>query len=394
MRLRKLFLTLSIILSAGCNGQLNKDENLSADVESIEALCTVGSYQINITSDCSWTASVTSEDGQEISWATLSRTKGTGDSQITVRVFENKYNADRKAQVSIVSDGGVKVEVSLLQKANSAGGDNTKASMRLGTYNLRVVSADASDADNKWSVRKDRLQQSILDNDFDVFGINEVSSDIQTWFKSTAALSNVYSTYIFSPYAQNGIGDRAQGIAYKTAKFTLESSGYFWTSDTPDICSVNDTGSAGNYRRGGCWAIFKHKDSGVRFFFMCTHGCLNSDVNAKFAYVYEQQEKLHNLDNLPSFFVGDLNARPEYEASTTFKTYWSDTYLVIDSSKRTGCVNTYNGYSNTNGKYRIDYVYFRGSGVTPTAYCCNNTLYGGLYASDHFPVWADFDVQL
>ena len=39
---------------------------------------------------------------------------------------------------------------------------------------------------------------------------------------------------------------------------------------------------------------------------------------------------------------------------------------------------------------RIDFIYYRGKGVTPLRYVCNNRLYSGLFASDHFPVYVDF----
>ena len=69
-----------------------------------------------------------------------------------------------------------------------------------------------------------------------------------------------------------------------------------------------------------------------------------------------------------------------------------DTYMSIDESLRGGCEYTYNGFENIDGSSRIDYVYYKGSDVTPTYYKCDNTLYDGLYPSDHWPVYADFTI--
>ena len=48
---------------------------------------------------------------------------------------------------------------------------------------------------------------------------------------------------------------------------------------------------------------------------------------------------------------------------------------------------------NTITNYRIDFIYYRGKGVTPLRYVCNDARYDGFFASDHFPVWVDFEIQ-
>ena len=111
---------------------------------------------------------------------------------------------------------------------------------------------------------------------------------------------------------------------------------------------------------------------------------LNSEPNAAYAGVYIDQEKRFNAGGLPSFFVGDMNARPEYAATATYKTYWKDSYDTAE--KKSGASGSYNGYSSISGKYRIDYVYYKGSGIIGKDLTISNKLYDGKYASDHFPV--------
>ena len=77
----------------------------------------------------------------------------------------------------------------------------------------------------------------------------------------------------------------------------------------------------------------------------------------------------------------------------TYTSYWKDSYTVLDVSRRNGCAGTYNGYSYPSGKSRIDFVFFRGERVEPQSYTCSNQLYGGLYASDHFPLWVDMKIK-
>ena len=40
--------------------------------------------------------------------------------------------------------------------------------------------------------------------------------------------------------------------------------------------------------------------------------------------------------------------------------------------------------------YRIDFVYYRGNNITPVSYKVDNTMYDGVYPSDHLPVIVEY----
>ena len=260
---------------------------------------------------------------------------------------------------------------------------------RLGSYNLRMGHLD-TDPDNKWPVRKPRLIKSLLESDFDIAGIQEVNKLMQK--ELVDELGGTYTFWFFSPYAQDGVGDKAHGIMFRTSLFTVSDKHFFWASETPDVLSLSDTGDLGNFSRGGCCAVLTHKDSGMRLFLMCAHACLNPKPNARYASVYRRMEERYNPDGLPSFFVGDMNAAPDSEASGIFRKHWDDAFLTVDASARGGLVNTYNDYRFPSGSERIDCIYYRGKGVKVKSYCCDGSLYEGLYASDHFPVMAEISI--
>ena len=370
------------------------EETLSVDPPVITATSSLATYTVTVVSNVHWTADLAAEDGSEAAWATLGRTSGTGDASVSVRVNENKYKDERKAVITFKTDGGLTASVPLVQEGNAGSSDTpAEVQLRLGSYNLRRSGLTEEDANNKWASRKTRLEQSIAACAFDIVGFQEVDTEQQSWLNSQFGPRD-YSFYFFSPYAQNGVGSRGQGIGYRTSMFTLVDKGFFWASSDPDTMSQTDTGSSGNFCRGGCWVILQHKNSGIRIFFMDNHGCLNSGPNKEFAHVYVDREKLCNPTGYPSVFVGDMNAGVSSEEGSVYMTYtshWKDSYQELDATKRTGCAGTYNGYSNPTGKSRIDYVFIRGA-ITPLQYTCDNTLYGGLYASDHFPVYIDAKV--
>ena len=390
MRNRIVIMVLSFLAGVLAGSCKEKEEpvaeQLSASPSVIQAGVEIDSYQIEVKSNTTWTVSFDRDGG----WAEPDRMSGRNDVTMTVRVKENPYKDPRSVTIILTTPGGKTASVEIAQAGNSQGSETPdEPVLKIGSYNLRMSNLD-KDGDYAWSIRRERLKQSLIDCKFDAFGIQEVSSETQTWLDSE--LSAYYTFKYFSPYYQSGTGDRAQGIGYRKDAFTLSEWHFFWATDTPEIMSINDEGSSGSFKRGGCCCVLTHKASGRKFFLMNNHGCLNAESNKKNAHHYEEMEKKYNTEKLPSFFVGDMNAGSSSDAGSVYMTYvsyWKDAYAVLDATKRKGCAGTYNGYANPTGKSRIDYVFFRGDKLEPQLYTCNNQLYNGLYASDHFPIWVE-----
>lgn len=392
MRPGRIYLAFCLagVLACSCREKQPDPEVISVDPETINAAYSLDTYEIMVSSNAAWEVSV---EGAP-SWVTLTRNSGHDDAKVGVRVSENKYKDAREASILFKTAAGVSARTLLVQEG-VAGGDESPDGriFRIGSYNLRMSGLD-KEAAYVWDVRKERLKKSLIDCNFDIVGIQEVSTATQAWLDSE--LSSQYEFKYFSPYAQRGVGDRAQGIGFRKDAFVLSDWHFFWASGDPDSMSANDTGSQGEYKRGGCCCILTHKASGLKLFIMNNHGCLNAEPNKAYAHVYAEQEQRFNPAGLPSFFVGDMNARESSEEGSVYKTYtawWQDPYMLLDASKKSGASGTYNGYSNINGRYRIDYVFFRGEGITPVQYRCENKLYDGLYASDHFPVWVEYALK-
>lgn len=370
-------------------------ESLAVEPSEINAVKDIASYKIDIVSNTSWTASFAGESGEEATWGVLNRTSGTGDASLTLRLYENKYKSSRAATLNVKTKGGLSASIAVTQEGDSGSQqEQTTIKLRAGTYNMRGSWLTESDANNSWENRKTRMQQSLQECAFDIFGMQEVGTAQQSWLNSTFA--DTWTFKFFSPYSQNGSGDRGQGIAWRTDSFTMSNWHYFWLGSDHGTMSTNDTGTNGSFKRGGCCCVLTHKASGVKLFFMNTHGCMNADKREEYAAQYEQMEKLYNVDGLPSFFVGDMNSSESSELGSpymVYTSYWKDSFNEAPANRKSGSTNTFNGYSSTSGKSRIDMIFFRGGNpISIEAYACKNTLYGGLYASDHFPVYADVSI--
>ena len=103
--------------------------------------------------------------------------------------------------VNFLVGKAVKATVNVTQAGASGGEDMSSADLRVGSSNLRMSSLDDSDAQNKWSVRKSRLLTSIKENDFDIFGVQEVDLTTQQWLRDN--LGSEFECWFFSPYAQS-----------------------------------------------------------------------------------------------------------------------------------------------------------------------------------------------
>lgn len=380
----------SVLILSSCGGDsvsTVKDE-ITVSPLSIELPSQSGMGSVAVTANCDWTAEVSGVSGADVSWLILAKSRGTGNANVTFRVLENSYNAERQVSVVFKTKGGESASATVIQAAASNGENLDSFDVRVGSYNIRMSVEDKDHETRNWTVRQGFLWSSMDICDFDVVGLQEVSTEQQEDLKTK--WSSEYGLYFFSPYSQNGKGDKAQGLMYRSNMFTLSDTHFFWLGPDPDKMSTSDVGTNGKFNRGGFCGILTHKATGMRFFFMNTHGALSEDAKTGYARVFELIEKRYNTDELPSFLVGDMNAVATHDMMKTILGYWKDSY--VDAQSRNGIANTFNSYSNPNGVRRIDYVLYRGV-PAPSLYCCDNTLYNGMYASDHFPVYADFTIS-
>ena len=393
MRSKLLIIVISTIFAAvQCTKPGSETVTLTVSPSELSVPYTQSSQDFEVQSNGSWTVKVTSPEGYEIFWAKPKREKGNGTATVSLRIYQNDYKNERSAHILVISETGDTSAVHLIQAGNpNSDVTDTEITVRIGTYNLRVKSGKDT-GDYAWDKRKPRLITSIYENNFDVFGVNECNTDVQNHINEN--LKNDYNIKYFSPYSQDGNGDRAQGIVYKK-HFTLIDWHYFWLSESPDVMVSNDPSGDSVYNRGGCCGTIVHNETGVRFFMMVTHGATNKSVRDKYAYLYIDMEKKYNPNGYPSFFVGDMNARPDQNSVATYLTYWKDVYLEVGKDKITGPFSTYNDFDTSldlnKDPRRIDYIYYRDA--TPLNYVCNDATYEECYASDHLPVYSDMKIK-
>lgn len=282
----------------------------------------------------------------------------------------------------------------ILSSCSATRGTSSKEeNIRIGTYNL--WRSDLGKGDYAWESRKFRLVQSILENQMDIFAAEEVDTTI---FREIPSMldekmgKGKYAWKLFSPYNPKGEGAiKAQALVYRSDKFKLIDFHHFWLSPTPD--EMSSGWDEKKFKRGACCAILKSKKSGKKLFVMVSHFPLGKEARLNIAPLIIERAKMYNPENLPAFFIGDLNTRQERPESEILRTYWTDAFMVLPEDKKTGPTGTFNYFDVTRDMEtapRIDFVYFRGASIKPLNYVCNAATYNGLYPSDHCPVYVNF----
>ncbi len=265
--------------------------------------------------------------------------------------------------------------------------------IRVGSYNLWIT--ELGKGDYAWELRKERLAKSIAEIDFDIFGAQEVDTVHQKELPKLIreAGGADYRWFVFSPYdSLGGVGDKAQAVLYKADRFELLDSEHFWISETPDVMSMGWDEKWNT--RGAILLKMKDLKTGKEFIFAHSHMPLKPKANFHGAEIITERAKRFNPENLPLFFVGDLNTTPDTNTSELFRKHWNDSYLSIPEKAVEGPYGTFNGARERDmrASRRIDYIYFS-EGVNVSRYVNFTRQYEGLYPSDHCPVYVEATIE-
>lgn len=208
----------------------------------------------------------------------------------------------------------------------------------------------------------------------DVIGTQEGTPD---WMQ---LLTDAYD----GAYAHVGVGrddgknaGEHSAIFYRVDKFKLVDSGTFWLSETPDVPSSNWNSAC---YRICTWAVLESKADGKQFAVLNTHLDLN-DV----AILNQAKLVIDKADtfDIPVVITGDFNAESDNEAiKLVTERGYTDSCVASPITDNSG---TYNGYVKGRDDYdRIDYCFIN-DGFEVTKY----DVMDGIYASDHFAIYAD-----
>lgn len=249
------------------------------------------------------------------------------------------------------------------------------------TFNIRLDVK--SDSVNGWEYRKERVVKTVLLNNVDILGTQEVlHNQLMDMEKS------------LSDYTWVGVG-RKDGmedgeyspIFYNNKKFTEVGSGYFWLSETPMLAGSKGWDAA--CERIATWVKLKENATGKIFFVLNTHFDHVGEVARKESakLILEKVKLYTQKKQYPAIVMGDFNSTTETGAYKTITNITNPLHLTDSrtiASKVNGPSWTFHDFGRQplSERKEIDYI-FVNKDVKVLSYDVIDGTKTTAYPSDH-----------
>lgn len=258
--------------------------------------------------------------------------------------------------------------------------------LKIMSFNVRTKN-DGDTEHKAWDNRKDACVALIKDQMPSVIGFQEADYTSQ-WKYIKDQISKDYAGYgVNRDNGQESGSGETMGIMYNKSTVERLEGGTFWLSETPNIPSK---GFGANYCRSATWGLFKHKPSGIKFYYINTH------LDHQVAEAQIEGMKLISKhfdeyrDSHPVFLTGDLNIKADNVALDVIESYMNNAREAAPEGL-TDFNTTYNGYVTTKNSI-IDHIYCSNY-LKVVEYHTINEDYGVPFVSDHYPIYAIIKLQ-
>jgi endonuclease/exonuclease/phosphatase family metal-dependent hydrolase len=255
--------------------------------------------------------------------------------------------------------------------------------MKVATYNLRMDTPQ--DSINAWSYRKDRVKALIQYHDFDIIGTQE------GYFHQLTDICELPDYTYFGAGRDDGMSaGEHSAIIYKKDKFDVLDSGNYWLSEAPDKPGLGWDATCCN--RICSWVKFKHRETGMVFYFFNVHFDHQGVVARKESGKLMVQKIQEIAGSASVICTGDFNSSPETEQIQTLSALLRDSRNVTIAPPY-GPEGTFNHrFANPITKPRIDYI-FVSDRFQVNSYAALTDNDGQYYPSDHQPVVVDLLIK-
>ncbi|HME52638.1 MAG TPA: endonuclease/exonuclease/phosphatase family protein [Candidatus Lokiarchaeia archaeon] len=261
------------------------------------------------------------------------------------------------------------------------------------TFNIRY--AAAKDGINCWANRKHMVVELLQKYAPDVIACQEVLPEQLDVLKGTL------SSYKAVAVSREGSDKDSEMVPLFIRGFTIESSGVFWLSDTPDVPGSNTWGSL---PRMCTWALLQDA-AGRRFGVFNTHLDHRKNDSLRLKSVPLLLDRMQIiLHDEPAILLGDFNCNPRSKPYLLLNTQLVDASSTVRPRLSTSLVTFHNYTGRTAWSIfhplvqQIDYIWLRESKVDSFHVNDFRILHDhpealkGVYPSDHWPVLADLEL--
>ena len=254
--------------------------------------------------------------------------------------------------------------------------------LRIMSFNIRCGDVNGVHVPKRIDIALRQIQEVMPDS----LGIQEATPE---WMKALNKLS-MYGWVGVDRETGGSPLDNGEScpLFYLKTKFTLEDSGNFWISDTPDTPSL---GPGAGCKRICTWAKLKDRRTGEVFVHVNTHyDHISEDARVQGAEIVTNFIE-ENFAGIPVVFTADMNTTEKGEAYAMMTQNLTDARFAATDVKTYG---TFHAGKNPadNADYYIDFVLFS-SDFDACAYRTVTKGVDSRFVSDHFPIYADLKLK-
>jgi endonuclease/exonuclease/phosphatase family metal-dependent hydrolase len=268
-----------------------------------------------------------------------------------------------------------------------------KADLAVMSFNIRY--AAANDGENNWGKRKDLACDVLRRHKPDLVGLQEA---LRSQIDDLRAALPQYSEIGVAREDGKTKGEYS-AILYRQDRFTVDDSGTFWLSDTPETSGSITWGNA--CTRVCTWARLLPKPSGKPFYMVNTHLDHISQLSREkgIALIMARLSSRKHPD--PVVLTGDFNAgennavvrylKGEQRLEVVNNGASQNPLPLVDTFRLlhqdASDVGTAHGFKGSRAGNKIDYIFVApGTEVLQAEILRDNQ--DNRYPSDHFPVTA------
>ena len=261
--------------------------------------------------------------------------------------------------------------------------ENFGQELKVMTYNIRLDIA--SDGENSWPNRKEKVSDLIQFYEPDIFGIQEgLPNQVQY-------LDSVLTEYkAFGAGRDGGQKGEHSSIFYKNHTYELIEFDTFWLSETPYEVSK---GWDAALNRICTFGLFKNKETKQFFWVFNTHfDHVGEIARAKSAQLIHEKVSQVNTKDYPVVIMGDFNLEPNSQPilflSNQYVHSKRGSKLIYNSG---GTFNGFDFHKAISNEKEIDHIFVSKKSFEVKKYAVLTDSYSCKYPSDHFPVFVELE---
>ena len=257
------------------------------------------------------------------------------------------------------------------------------APIRVMTFNIRLNLA--SDGPNAWPHRKEAVASMIRFHDADLVGLQEA---LPEQLRDLDALLPDYARF-GTGRAADLLGEHS-AILYRRSRFEVLQHDTFWLSETPEVRGSKGWDAA--YERIATWGRLRDRRTGATFFHFNTHFDHVGQIARRESARLLVQRIAAIAAGSPLILTGDFNDVPRSDPYRIITTAAFADAFDITRDPHHGPTSTWNAFKAMEPGRRIDFIFVRPGIAVLRHAILTDTLDGGRFPSDHFPVVADLIV--